>query len=71
MDDRAPDALKAAIPGNGLSGECYAPVWHPRVKEDVEKLREDREMIKGLANGNFEDGERHYLVQRKDGKGAT
>lgn len=37
----------------------------------MEKLREDREMIKGLANGNFEDGERHYLVQRKDGEGAT
>lgn len=47
--------------------ERYAPIWRPRFKMDVEKLREDRGMIKGLENGNFEDGWRHYLVHRKDG----
>lgn len=47
------------------------PVRHPHLKKDVGKLREDREVIKGLENGTWKISERHYFVPRREGWEVT
>lgn len=44
------DRPRSQFPGR-LSAQHWAPIWHPHVTKDGEKLKEDQEMIKGVENG--------------------
>lgn len=35
--------------------DFYVLIWYLYLKKDVEKFREDLEMIKGVENENFEE----------------
>lgn len=48
-----------------LSIDSYVPIWHPHSKKDVEKLREDPEMIKGVENENSEELQALFSLEER------